>query len=180
MRDKELLNVAVGIERKDKSWLIAGLPDDESEVVVFVNVLPGYKRIWGILLVILMGVCTAVSVQSLSGFVCIEIVFYEKSHLRCIIETRRYVLTLILAETVLFCIRKNANQISVFLQTLLDFSTCFIIYKFTFEKHPGFWVKEAFSRINWHMASSWVSCCLILNGTTVLSIACMGGDLSDA
>lgn len=148
MRDKELLNVAVGIERKDKSWLIAGLPDDESEVVVFVNVLPGYKHIWGILLVILMGVCTAVSVQSLSGFVCVEIVFYEKSHLRCIIETRRYVLALILAEAVLFCIQKNANQISVFLQTLLDFSTFFIIYKFTFEKHPGFWVKEAFSRIN--------------------------------
>lgn len=150
MKDKELLNVAVGIERKDKSWLIAGLPDDESEVVIFVNVLPRYKHIWGILLVILMGVCTAVSVQSVPGFVCIEIVRYEKSHLRSIIETHRYVLALILAETVLFCTQKNVIQISVLLQILLDFSACFIIEKnkCIFKKHPGFWVKEAFSRIN--------------------------------
>lgn len=26
--DKELLCVAIGIERKDKTWMIAGLPDD--------------------------------------------------------------------------------------------------------------------------------------------------------
>lgn len=44
----------------------------------------------GILLVILIDVCTAASVQSLSCFLCIEIEFQEKAHLRSIIEARAH------------------------------------------------------------------------------------------
>lgn len=166
------MSVGVGIERKDRSWLIAGLPDDESEVVIFVNVLPGCKHIWGILLVILLGVCTAVSVQSLSGFVCIEILCYEKSHLRSIIEKRRYVLPLILAETVLFCTQKDVIQISVLLQILLDFSARLIIKK----KRVHF---QGVSRLLGErslLQDKWTdeSHCLILNSTIVFSITCMG------
>ena len=65
------------------------------------NILSGYEHMWGILLVTLIDVCTAASAQSLSWFLCIEIEFYEKAHLRSIIETHththRYVLALLLA-----------------------------------------------------------------------------------
>lgn len=48
--DKELLSIAVGLERKDKSWMIAGLPDDSGDVVTFVSVLSAYELMWGMVL----------------------------------------------------------------------------------------------------------------------------------
>lgn len=97
------------------------------------NILSVYEHIRGILLVILIDVGTAASVQSLLCFLCVEIEFYEKGHLRSVIDTYRHTQVCTCSafwqgyHFFLHSVQKHANQISVFLQILLDSSGCFTI-----------------------------------------------------
>lgn len=80
----------------------------------------------------LMDACTAASVQSLSCFLCIEVEFYEKAHLRSVLVTHTNIHTgsclLYFWQGCYFflhSVQRYANQIRVFLQILLKFFRMF-------------------------------------------------------
>lgn len=98
-----------------------------------------YEHMQGLLLVILIDIRTAASVQSLSCFLCIEIEFYGRTHVRSLIVTHLHTHSCSLYfwqgyHLFLNSVQRQANQIGIFLQILLKFFRIFYHLSFHFFK----------------------------------------------